>query len=182
MEWVLRGRCWKFGDNISNEEALATSYTHHKDTTKPEQWAEGLFAAIDPSFVKKAKPGDIVVAGKRFAQGNMHWYWIGAMNHYGLGLITESMPRGQFRNVVEVGMHVIPFFEGITGQVETGDELEVDFRTATVINCSRGTTLRGNPLPPFLLEIMGAGGSLAYLEKRRGITQECELQSTNEEK
>ncbi|MFH1486001.1 MAG: 3-isopropylmalate dehydratase [Chloroflexota bacterium] len=169
MDWVLRGRCWKFGDNISNEEALATSYTLHKDTTQPELWAHGLLAAIDPAFAGKVKPGDIVVAGKRFAHGNMHWYWIGAMNHYGLGLITESMPRGQFRNVVEVGMRVIPFFEGIIRHIEAGDELEVDFKTATVINYSRGTKLQGHPLPSFILDMLEAGGSIAYLKKERGL-------------
>lgn len=172
MDWTLRGRCWKFGDNVSNEEALATSYTLHKDTLDPakrDQWAHGLFAAIDPGFAKKIKPGDIIVAGKRFAQGNMHWYWIGAMNHYGVGLITESMPRGQFRNVVEVGLRVVPFFDGITRHVEGGDDLEVDFKTASVVNHSRGTRLQGKPLPPFILEIMAAGGSLAYLKQKRGL-------------
>jgi 3-isopropylmalate/(R)-2-methylmalate dehydratase small subunit len=173
MEWILRGRCWKFGDNITNEEALATSYTHHKDTYDPAKrgdWACGLLAAVDPDLTKKIEPGDIIVTGKRFAQGNMHWYWIGAMNYYGVGLVTESLPRGQFRNVVEVGLRVIPFFAGITESVDDGDDLEVDFQKAIVINHSKGKTLQGKALPPFILEIMEAGGSIAYLKKKRGLS------------
>lgn len=167
MELVLRGKCWKFGDNIGNEDILSTNFIRHK-ADDSAVYAEYLMHDFDPHFARKVRKGDIIVAGKRFSHGNMHWHAFEAIKFYGMGLITESMPRGAFRNAVSSGLPLIPFCTGITQKVEQGDELEVNFRTGEIKNITKRTATQGDPLPGFLLEIMEAGGSLANLKRRFG--------------
>ncbi|MBI2859494.1 MAG: 3-isopropylmalate dehydratase small subunit [Chloroflexi bacterium] len=165
MELVLRGKCWKFGDNIGNEQIISTNYLRHKEDA-PRFYARYLMYDLDAEFTSKVSRGDIIVAGKRFSHGNMHWQPFEAMKFYGLGLIAESMPRGAFRNAIHSGLPVIPFCRGITSEVDQSDKLEVDFRNAEIRNLTRGTLIRAEALPAFLIEFMKAGGALALLRRR----------------
>ena len=132
----------------------------------PNYLKKHVFTNLIPDFPERAKPGDIVVAGKRFGQGNPHIYGLLGMAGLGVGLIAESVPHFTYRMIVAAGLPMLPFFNDIGAHVEDGDELRVDFETGEVENLSRGVGCKSEPLPDALREIIEAGGFLPALKKR----------------
>jgi 3-isopropylmalate/(R)-2-methylmalate dehydratase small subunit len=121
---------------------------------------------LDPDFPNKVQPGDIIVAGKRFAQGNPHIQGLIGMTAHRLGLVVESIPRGSYRNAINAGVPFLPACGGVTSRVESGDDIEVNFETGLFINHSRGVRLQYKPLEAAQLAIIAAGGWRAQLEAR----------------
>ena len=158
MNWVYQGRCWKFGDNISCDAELMKKEFASQRETRPEILRDHVLVMLDPEFPKKVAPGDLLVAGKRFAQGNPHIQGLIGIAALGLGLVVESIPRGSLRNAINAGLPLLPNCAGVTAQCETGDELRVDFASGLFENITRGTKLHYAPFPPPLLDIIAAGG------------------------
>jgi len=52
---------------------------------------------------------------------------------------------------------------GLHAMVETGHRLRVDIRGGRVENLTTGATIKGNPPPEFLLEMLRAGGLIPML-------------------
>ena len=165
----MQGRCWKFGDNLSLDDDIlefAKVFVQGVRVSDPEYLKQHVFTNLVPDFPDRAKPGDIVVAGKRFGQGNPHIYGLLGMAGLGVGLIAESVPHFTYRMIVAAGLPALPFFADIGAQVEDGDELRVDFQIGEVENLTRGAHCKSDPLPDALREIIETGGFLPALKKR----------------
>ncbi len=166
MDWTYKGKCWKFGHDLHIDgEIMPLRFVRERET-RPEVLAQHVMEGIDPEFPKKVKPGDILVAGKRFAQGNPHAQGLRGIKALGLGLIAEWIPRGAYRNCVLAGVPTIPKCPNILDYVNQGDLLEVNFKTGLIKNLTTGKDLTGTPMPAFLLEIVGAGGSTPHLQQQ----------------
>jgi 3-isopropylmalate/(R)-2-methylmalate dehydratase small subunit len=166
MNFTYRGRCWKFGNDIGVDGDLMPLEFAMQRETRVEVLTPHTMKGIDPTFAGKAQPGDIMVAGKRFAQGNPHIQGLLGIRGLKMGLVVESIPRGSLRNAVNAGVPILPACPEVTRHCETGDELEVDFATGRFANRTRGEALRFEPLDKALLEIIAIGGWRAALEKR----------------
>ena len=169
MNWTMQGRCWKFGDNLSLDDDIlefAKVFVEGVRVSDPEYLKKHVFTNLIPDFSDRAKPGDIVVVGKRFGQGNPHIYGLLGLAGLGVGLIAESVPHFTYRMIVAAGLPTLPFFNDIGAHVEDGDELRVDFRTGEVENLSRGVRCESDPLPDALRDIIELGGFLPALKKR----------------
>jgi 3-isopropylmalate dehydratase small subunit len=66
MNNIIRGRVWKYGDNINTDIISPGQYMTHPVAKQVEHAME----AIDPDFSKKVKPGDILVVGNNFGSGS----------------------------------------------------------------------------------------------------------------
>jgi len=166
MNFVYRGRCWKFGDDIGVDGDLMPLEFAIQRETRIEVLAPNTMKGIDPSFAGKAQPGDIMVGGRRFAQGNPHIQGLLGIAGLKLGLVVESIPRGSLRNAVNAGVPILPSCPQVTQHCETGDELEVDFASGRFVNRTRGETLEFQPLEQALRDIIAIGGWRPALEKR----------------
>lgn len=155
---VLRGRAWVYPDNVAIDGDLMALEWALKRETRPEVLREHVFAGLDPAFPSRAKPGDIVVGGKRFAQGNSHIQGMIGLKGCGVGLVAESVPVGSFRNALAAGLPVLPRCPGVRAMFENGDDIEVDFAAARVRNLKRGTEATFPPLGLHLQEMLRAGG------------------------
>ncbi len=166
MNWTYRGRCWKFGDNLGIDGDVMPLRFALERELDPAVLRDWLMTGVDPDFPRKVSPGDIIVAGRRFGQGNPHIQgFLGIVGH-GLGLVAETIPRGSFRNAINAGLPFLSGCAGVTGDVETGDHLEVDFRTGAFHNLTRNLTRRFPPLDARLQAIVEAGGWRPNLERR----------------
>ncbi len=168
MEWRWKGRCWKFGDDILNDGGISSLELTRAGIFDPRELARACMQGVDPQFAVRARPGDILVAGKNFGKGQLHVQGPLAIKGVGVGLVTESMPRSFFRLAVAAGVPMLPYAAGVTRLVEDGDELEVDFAAGVVRNHRSGAELRTQPLPASLLEIIAAGGERAWLAMKYG--------------
>lgn len=152
--FIFKGRCWKFGDNIMNDGGLM-----HLKFVKDQEWDPNVLkshclALVNPEFPNLAQPGDLVIAGKRFGHGNAHIQGFLGLKGLGVGLLTESIPRGSFRVAINAGVYVLPNCPGVTKFVENGDILEVDFAGGKIKNLSQKNKMEVDSIPEILLEIL----------------------------
>jgi 3-isopropylmalate/(R)-2-methylmalate dehydratase small subunit len=158
MDWIYQGRCWKFGDNLAVDADLTKKEFAHLRETRLEVLREFCMCGVDPEFPKKVSPHDIIVAGRRFAQGNPHIQGLLGIAALNLGLVVESIPRGSYRNAINAGLPFLPHCDGVTKECETGDELRVDFSTGVFENLTRGTRKSYEPVAKEQRNIIALGG------------------------
>lgn len=161
MSLVLRGRCWKLGDDVTSEQILPTRSAHVKE---PAELRRLCLAEVVPGLAERVRPEDIIVAGRNFGKGNPHQTAI-AIRALASGLVAESISRGFYRVGVYRGLPML-FCPGVGALVEDGHELEVDFPAGTVRNLTTGGLLQGEPVTGLLLDVLEAGGSLAMIQRR----------------
>ena len=166
MNFTYRGRCWKFGNDIGVDGDLMPLEFALQRETRVEVLTPHTMKGLDPSFAGKAQPGDLLVAGRRFAQGNPHIQGLLGIRGLKLGLVVESIPRGSLRNAINAGVPILPACPDVTRHVDTGDELEVDFATGRFLNVTRGEELHFPPLDKVLLDMIALGGWRPAIEKR----------------
>lgn len=163
FSWILQGRCYRLGHNVPHAGGVIPDSLITSREIDPKKLVPRLFEETDPGFHERARPGDIIVAGRKFGMGpKMNGYI--AMQALGLGLVCESMPYLAYRAAVGCGLRVLTDCEGVTEACETGDLLEVDFASGRFVNRTRGIELRFPLLPPALQEIVAVGGNVGWLE------------------
>ena len=159
-ESVIKGKVWKFDDNISTDLIMPSSA--RGDT--PQEIAAFCMRANRPEFAGKVQPGDIIVGGKNFGCGSSR---PAARNFMTLGLsciVAESFGRIFFRNSVNLGFPVL-YCKGVHDTFEEGDILQTDLQTGEVKNLTSGKVLQAEPLPDTALRILNAGGVVALLKE-----------------
>jgi 3-isopropylmalate/(R)-2-methylmalate dehydratase small subunit len=161
--WRLKGRCYKLGHDVPHAGGVIPNALITGRFFDPKDLVPHLFEETDPGFHLRARPGDIIVAGRNFGMGpKMNGYI--AMQALGLGLVCESMPFLAYRACVGVGLRVMADCPSVTDICETGDELDVDFSTGLFINRTRGITREFPPLPETLRELVRLGGNSGWLK------------------
>jgi 3-isopropylmalate/(R)-2-methylmalate dehydratase small subunit len=156
---LIRGRVWRFGDNVDTDVITPGIYVD----APMEEMKKHVLEALNPRFPQEVKPGDIIVAGKNFGCGSSRETAPDALKALGIAaVIAESFARIFFRNAVAIGLPVL-LCPGAARSFQEGDEAEIDIFQAGVKNLSAGTALQGPPLPKDILEIISQGGTLVLL-------------------
>lgn len=157
----LKGKAFKFGDNISTDHIAPGRYFHLR-TNLPEL-AKHVLEDADPNFAKQMKPGDFVVAGKNFGLGSSREHAPRIMKLAGVGaVLASSFARIFFRNAINVGL---PVLTTDTSKIDPNDELEIDLAAGKVQNLTKKITLSFTPLPPAMVTILNDGGLVAHFKK-----------------
>ena len=161
MQTRFEGRVWTFGDDISTDHIIAGKYL---GTTDPKVFAEHAFEAVDPTWAKNVRPGDMIVAGANFGCGSSREQAPVALKALGVSaILANSFARIFFRNAINLGFPVIEC-AGLRDRVKSGDVIRLDLAAGEVRDPS-GATLKFTPLPPNVLEILEAGGLVPKLKK-----------------
>ncbi|MDM5214612.1 3-isopropylmalate dehydratase [Peribacillus sp. NJ4] len=165
MSVIIRGRVWKYGDNINTDIISPGQYM----SLPVEKQAVHAMEAIDPGFAKKVQPGDILVAGNNFGSGSSRETAQMVLKHLQIGaIIAESFARIFYRNSINVGLPVVEMMD--TSVIQEGDEIEVDLLAGKIINHTQGAEYKGTKLPEHLIEMVTAGGLEPYLANKLGIS------------
>ena len=160
---MLRGRAFKFGDNISTDHIIPGRYAHLRSNL-PEL-AKHVMEDADTSFVSRVSQGDFIVAGNNFGLGSSREHAPLVIKMAGVGaILAKSAARIFFRNAINLGL---PILICETDTIGEGDELEIQLETGTIHNITTGETLTFNPIPEVMLNILGEGGLLPYIKKHR---------------
>ena len=159
---MIRGRVFKFGKDVDTDVIIPARYLN---TTDPKELAKHCMEDIDPEFHKKVKEGDIIVADTNFGCGSSREHAPIAIKACGISLvIAKSFARIFYRNAFNVGL---PLLEGgdWIDEIEDGDVLQVDIEKGEVRNETKGKVYTTKPIPPFMIEILKAGGLIGFAKK-----------------
>jgi 3-isopropylmalate/(R)-2-methylmalate dehydratase small subunit len=165
MKKILKGRAFKFGDDISTD-LIAPGRLFHLRSNLPEL-AKHVLEDADPDFAKKVKSGDFVVGGKNFGLGSSREHAPAIIKISGVGaVIARSFARIFYRNCINVGL---PALICDTDKIDDGDRLEIDLAKGVIKNTTRGMELTFNPLPAVMIKILSDGGLTGHIAKNRGF-------------
>ena len=161
MESNLKGRSWKFGDDISTD-LIAPGRLFHLRTNLPEL-AKHVLEDADPEFPSKVQKGDFVVGGSNFGLGSSREHAPTIIKIAGVGaVLAKSFARIFYRNGINVGL---PLLICDTDQIDEGDELDIDLSTGTIKDVTKGIELNFTPLPDVMVKILQDGGLAAHIKK-----------------
>jgi 3-isopropylmalate dehydratase small subunit len=136
---IIEGMVWKFGDNIDTDVIIPAPYLV---TTDMVELGKHCMEGVDPAFSKKVGPGDILVAGKNFGCGS-------SREHAPMAIIFEAA--------------------GLSEGISPGDRISVNQDTGEIIDHTNGRQFTAYPIPPFMQELIEAGGLMSYvLKQKRG--------------
>ena len=158
---MLRGRAFKFGDNISTDHIVPGRLLHLRSNL-PEL-AKHVLEDADSTFAQRVKKGDFVVAGKNFGLGSSREHAPLVIKMAGVSaILAKSVARIFFRNAINVGL---PVLICNTEKIDNGDKLEVDLKSGKIHNLANETELTFNPMPEIMLRILNEGGLIPYIRK-----------------
>ena len=160
---IRRGRCHVFGDDVTLDDGVIPARFAAQRVTDPTLLTPHLFETVDPTFADRARPGDIVLAGRNFAGGKPRLQGLIAMAALDLSIVCTSIPFKILRRTVARALPVIVGAPDPTGFAATGDDLEIDFSSGSVWNLTRDVKLAIPPMPAILADMVAAGGMEASL-------------------
>jgi len=159
----LSGKAWKFGADIDTDAIIPARYLN---TSSPHELALHCMEDADPEFAQKVSPGDVIVADKNFGCGSSREHAPIAIKGAGVScVIAASFARIFYRNAFNMGLPILESPEA-AADVVTGEQLEIDLSTGTIVNISRNQTYQAQPVPVFMQELLAAGGLIPYVMKR----------------
>ena len=163
MEKVMKGKAWKFGNNIDTDQIYPGIYVELTEMEDIKKHA--LSGSAEPKFADEVQPGDIVVAGTNFGCGSSREHAAMTLKGAGVGVVlAESFGRIFFRNAINLGLPVI-VCPGISKCAQKGDEIRIDIETGEVTDVTRGKVLKTTPFSPYVLNILESGGIKNMIRK-----------------
>ncbi len=158
------GRVFKYGDNVDTDVIIPARYLN---SFAPQELASHAMADIDPEFVNKVQPGDLIVANKNFGCGSSREHAPLCLKTAGVScVIAETFARIFYRNAINIGLPIIECPEAAQN-IEDGDQVEVDFDRGMIYNRTKGTQFQGQPFPEFMQKIIAAGGLVNYTNSNK---------------
>ncbi|MBO5783507.1 MAG: 3-isopropylmalate dehydratase small subunit [Clostridia bacterium] len=160
---IAHGFVHKYGDNIDTDVIIPARYLN---TANHKELAAHCMEDIDKSFVTKVKSGDIMVGGANFGCGSSREHAPIAIKESGISVvIAATFARIFYRNAINIGLAILECPEA-SEKIEAGDDVEVDFNTGRIVNHTKNEEYKAQPFPPFIQEIIQAGGLLASIAKK----------------
>ncbi len=162
MMSIIRGRVWKYGDNINTDVIFPGKYTY--TINDPKEMASHALEDLDARFSKEVKPNDIIVAGRNWGCGSSREQAVICLKESGVGaIIAKSFGRIHYRNCVNSALPALTCAEAVNA-IKDGEVIEIDLEAGN-IRCAAGT-FKFPPLPEQVVDVLKAGGLIAYTRKR----------------
>ena len=155
-----QGTVFKYPDNVDTDVIIPARYLNSQDAA---ELARHCMEDIDPDFVNKVKPGDIMVGGWNFGCGSSREHAPLVIKTSGTAcVIAKSFARIFYRNAINIGLPVLVSPE-LSDAVKEGDEAVLDLTAGTVTVGEK--TFTCTKLPPYMQRILNAGGLIAFLNQ-----------------
>ena len=165
MGIVVRGKVWKFGDDI-NTDLMDPGFASSGGWEVTRKY----ILHIHPKFNAEVKAGDIIIGGRNYGCGSSRETAPSNLKKLGIGaVIGESFGRIFFRNCIAVALPLLQCPK-VGAMFTEGDMAELDVEKATVRNLTTGQEAKGVPLSPMMIEIMAKGGILQAMKETLGRT------------
>lgn len=151
----FKGTVYRCGRDIDTDVIIPARYL---TTSDPAELAKHCMEDLDTAFVSKVSPGDIIVADENFGCGSSREHAPIAIKAAGIDVvIAKSFARIFYRNSINIGLAIMECPEAVDA-ISNGDVVSVDADAGIITNETTGQSFRAQPFPPFLQEIIQAGG------------------------
>jgi len=161
---VFNGTAHKFGDDINTDYIISSR--RKRDTLDLNILKQYVMEDIDPSFSKRVREGDMIVAGKNFGCGSAMEVASLVIKTAGIRvIIAKSFSRTFYRNGVNGGILLIEYN---TEEISNGDALsiEIEKEKIKIINITKGTIGETKPLDGITLSLFETGGLVNYIREK----------------
>jgi 3-isopropylmalate/(R)-2-methylmalate dehydratase small subunit len=159
---VFEGTLHVLGDSIDTDVMIPGRYLSILD---PVEIAKHIFEEVDPGFVKRVKPGDILVAGTNFGSGSGREQAPLGLKALGLScVVAASFSRTFYRMAIDLGLPIITCPEAVRA-AKQGQQGRVDVATGDIT--FDGKRFHTNPLPKFVQDIVDVGGLTNWVKRER---------------
>lgn len=164
----FKGTVFRYGRDIDTDVIIPARYLN---TSDPAELAKHCLEDLDNTFTARVKPGDIIVADENFGCGSSREHAPVAIKAAGVScVIAKSFARIFYRNSINVGLPILECSEAVDA-IAAGDTVAVDTEVGTIINERTGETFTAEPFPPFIAEIIEAGGLVARTKAKLATTR-----------
>ena len=153
MSPLLTGRVHRFGDEVNTDVILPGRYLSLR---RPEELGRHCMEGLDPGFVGRVQPGDILAVGRNFGCGSSREHAVIALQAAGIaGIVAVSAARIFFRNAVNLGLPVLLCPEA-EAALQEGVPAELDLAQLRIRQGAR--SWQAQPLGEEVRAILAAGG------------------------
>lgn len=168
---MIKGQVWKYGDGVDTDVIFPGKYTY--TLREPAEIAAHALEDLDPEFAHRARPGDIIVAGRNWGNGSSREQAVTCLKYRGIAaVVARSFARIYYRNALNQGLLVIVCPEAVEA-AQSGDTLSLDLpRHEIRLN---GRVYVFPALSPSVLSIVEAGGLVPHLRRKLGLAATAEV-------
>ncbi|MDH7481543.1 MAG: 3-isopropylmalate dehydratase small subunit [Armatimonadota bacterium] len=167
---IFKGKVHKYGSNVDTDVIIPARYLV---TSDPAELAAHCMEDIDPDFVKRVQPGDIIVAEENFGCGSSREHAPIAIKTSGIScVIAKTFARIFYRNSFNIGLPILECPEAVDG-ISAGDKVEVETSTGKIVNLTTGKVFQARPFPEFIQQLILAGGLIPYARERVKALKKC---------
>ena len=160
---AFEGTVHKYGRDVDTDVIIPARYLNTND---PAELARHCMEDIDPGFVARVRPGDIIVAGENFGCGSSREHAPVAIRAAGVScVVAASFARIFYRNAFNTGLPIVVCPQAAR-EIEAGDRVRVDVVEGRIEDLTTGKTYAAEAYPPFMRELVASGGLLPYVKKR----------------
>ncbi len=157
------GTAHKVGEHIDTDAIIPARFLVTTDTKK---LGENCMAGLEEGWVKRVKPGDVMVAGRNFGCGSSREHAPIAILGAGMPVvIAHSFARIFYRNAFNMGLLLLEVGDEVD-KIADGDTVEVDAAKGLITNRTTGATITCPPLPASMRELLDKGGLVPYVKER----------------
>ena len=137
-----KGSVFKYPDNVDTDVIIPA---RHLNTQDAKELASHCMEDIDKDFINNVKDGDIMVGGWNFGCGSSRIF---------------------YRNSINIGLPIMECPEAVDA-INAGDTVSVDFDTGVITDETNGKVFHAEPFPPFIQEIISAGGLMKSIKAKQ---------------
>jgi len=158
---TVEGKVWKFGDNVDTDQIIPAERLVSNNLPHLNDF---MFEKVRPGFAQEVKPGDILVAGKNFGCGSSREHAPICLKEAGFScIVAESFARIFYRNSMNIGLLLVE----CRVDAEEGDVLKITLEDGTVLDLTSGKKFQFANYPPFIAELIEAGGLVNLVKEGR---------------
>jgi 3-isopropylmalate/(R)-2-methylmalate dehydratase small subunit len=168
--WVHR-----LGDNVDTDAMLPGRYLALRD---PAALGAHCLEDLDPDFRSRAKPGDILVAGRNLGCGSSREHAVLALKAVGIhAIVAVSAARIFFRNAINLGLPILICADAAAA-LEAGRLASIDAGTGEIRQ--DGQVWKAQPLGGEVEAILACGGLM--MRTRRILAGASDRQQATDSK
>jgi 3-isopropylmalate dehydratase small subunit len=157
----IEGRVVRLGDDVNTDNILPGPYLN---LTDPEQLGAHLLETYDTEIAARIRPGDVLVGGLNFGMGSSREQAQVAIQARGVAaIVAAGFARIFLRNCINVGLPAVESPEA-SAALRDGETVRIDLASGLIRG--EGESWSVPPQPPFLEELISAGGLVPWVRER----------------